>query len=217
VVVDENGQPLNTTGSEDTTTVGGSDPWWTSGGIKYAVVTSADDCPEGTSAGSTCWVDANPITYALQKIDNEGLVPTDGNLYVLAGSYTENVVIDAISGNGNLSKLKGLIGESSGTVSLTGSISISNTTLGFTLSGFTIDGSVSLNQNSGILTLNDLYIQNDSGTGLTVEKQNGNVIMTNVQSRDNHGDGAHIDNSVSSSVRSASPTAPSTTTTMKAT
>ena len=194
IMVDENGDALDLASQESAEAIASSDPWWIAGGLKYAVVALDKDCPEGTTLGSTCWKDTNPITYALQQIDT-GLVPTDGKLYVLEGSYEEDVTIDGGSGNGYLSGLKGLIGAGSGSVTLTGNVSVSNTTLGFTLSGFTIDGSVTLDHNSGALVLDDLYIQNDSGDGLTVDHHNGSVKMSNVQSRDNTGDGAHIDNS----------------------
>jgi Bacterial pre-peptidase C-terminal domain. len=198
VVVDENGEALDLASQKSADAVASSDPWWIVAGVKYAVVADESDCPTGTTFGSTCWVNEDPITYALQQIDG-GLVPTDGKLYVLAGNYEEDVMIDGTSGSGNLGKLKGLIGAGSGLVTLTGSITIRNTTLGFTLSGFTIDGSVMLSNNSGALVLDDLYIQNGSGDGLTVSGQNGSVKMTSVQSRGNLGDGARIDNCAAAS------------------
>jgi len=193
VVIDESGTALDLASQESAKAIDASDPWWISGGIKYAVVASESACPEGTAYGSTCWVNEDPISYALQQIDT-GLVPTDGKLYVLAGSFEEDVVIDATGGNGYLVGLKGLIGEGSGSVTLTGSISISNTPLGFTLSGFTVNGSVTLTNNSGALVLEDLYISNPAGNGLTVSGHNGTVKVNNVQSRGNAGDGARIDN-----------------------
>ena len=182
---------------ENADIIASSDPWWIVSGTKYMVVLDAGDCPTGT-LGSTYWADAHPIEYALTLIDSNGWVPSDGKLYVEAGDYSDTVVIDGSGGNGYLSTLKGLVGAGSGVINLTGSISISNTTSGFTLSGFSVLGSVSLDSNSGSLYLDDLYIQNDSGDGLTVTNQNGNVTVTNVQSRDNRGDGAHIDNTTAS-------------------
>ncbi|NPV41217.1 MAG: hypothetical protein HPY72_07745 [Anaerolineae bacterium] len=195
VVVNENGEVLDLASQESAEAVASSDPWWIVAGVKYAVVADESDCP---SDAATCWVNEDPITYALQQIDG-GLVPTDGKLYVLAGNYEEDVTIDGTSGSGNLGKLKGLMGAGSGLVTLTGSITIRNTTLGFTLSGFTIDGSVTLTNNSGALVLDDLYIQNDSGDGLTISGHNGSVKMTSVQSRGNLGDGARIDNRAAAS------------------
>ena len=194
VISDENGDALDLASEASAEAISSGDPWWISGGVKYAVVLNEADCP---SDAGTCWVDAQPIEYALNIIDTNGLVSSDGKLYVEAGDYTDNVVIDGASGNGNLSRLTGLIGSSSGTVSLTGSISISNTISGFTLSGFTVYGEVTLDNNSGNLNLSDLYIENDSGDGLTVTNQNGSVTVTNVQSRNNRGDGAVINNTAS--------------------
>jgi len=197
VISDENGEALDMASQESAEKIASGDPWWMVGTTKYMVVLDAGDCPSGT-LGTTCWADAKPIEYALSLIDSNGWVPSDGKLYVEAGDYSDTVVIDGASGNGNLSTLKGLVGSGSGTITLTGSISISNTTAGFTLSGFTILGSVSLDSNSGSLYLDDLYIQNDSSDGLTVSNQNGSVTVTNVQSRDNQGDGARIDNTAAS-------------------
>ena len=199
VLSDENGEPLDMASQESADAVSTGDPWWISDGVKYAVVFNEGDCPSDTIYGSTCWANEKPIEYALSLIDGNNLVPTDGKLYVEEGDYTDDVIIDGSSGNGNLSGLKGLIGSGSGVVTLTGSINISNTTSGFTLSGFTVNGSISLDNNSGSLTLKDLYISNDSGDGLNVTNQNGSVYLSNVQSRGNKGDGANIDNTASSS------------------
>lgn len=199
VLSDENGEPLDMASQESADAVASGDPWWISGGVKYAVVFSEGDCPSDTVYGSTCWANDYPIEHALSLIDGNNLVPSDGKLYVEAGNYSDNVVIDGSSGNGNLSGLTGLIGSGSGTITLTGSINISNTTSGFTLSGFTVNGAVSLDNNSGSLYLEDLYISNENGDGLNVTNQNGSVYLTNVQSRGNKGDGANIDNTASTS------------------
>ena len=197
VLTDEDGNELDMASQDSADAVAAGDPWWISGGVKYAVVFNSADCPSGTSYGSTCWADTRPIEYALSIIDTNGYVPSDGKLYVEAGVYSDNVVIDGSSGNGYLSSLTGLIGSSSGLVTLNGSISISNTLSGFTLSGFSVYGEVTLNNNAGDLNLSDLYIENSSGDGLTVDNQNGNVTITNMQSRNNKGDGAVIDNTAS--------------------
>lgn len=194
VLTDENGNPLDITSQESANAIASGDPWWIVGSVKYAVVFNSADCPEGTTYGSTCWDSTTPIEEALSKIDSEGLIPSDGKLYVEAGDYIDNVVIDGASGNGNLSSLRGLVGTGSGAVTLNGNISISNTTSGFTLSGFTINGEVTLDNNSGNLYLEDLYIHNENGDGLIVTNQSGRVYLTNVQSRGNKGDGARIDN-----------------------
>ncbi|MDK2980712.1 MAG: hypothetical protein PWQ55_1059 [Chloroflexota bacterium] len=197
VLSDADGEAIDPASADGAEKIASGDPWWMVGTTKYMVVLDAGDCPIGT-LDVTCWADPHPIEHALSLIDSNGWVPSDGKLYVEAGDYSDTVVIDGSSGNGNLSGLKGLVGSGSSLINLTGSISISNTISGFTLSGFTVLGSVSLDSNSGSLYLDDLYIQNDSGDGLTVTNHNGNVSVTNVQSRDNHGDGAHIDNTAAS-------------------
>ena len=195
VLSDANGDAIDLASQESAKKIVSGDPWWMVGTTKYMVVLDAGDCPDGT-LDSTCWANAKPIEHALYLIESEGWIPSDGKLYVEAGDYTDTVMIDGSSGN--LSTFKGLVGAGSGTVTLTGSISISNTTAGFTLSGFSVLGSVTLDGNSGSLYVDDLYIQNDSGDGLTVSNHNGSVTVTNVQSRDNKGDGARIDNTAAS-------------------
>ena len=194
VLSDEDGEPLDLASQESADIVSNGDPWWISGGVKYAVVYSEGDCPPDTVYGSTCWAHEDPIEQALYLIGNDNLIPADGKLYVEAGVYDDDVVIDGSNFN-----LTGLIGSGSGEVALTGTVSINNTTSGFTFSGFSVSGSVSLDNNIGSLYLEDLYITNDSGDGLNVTNQNGNVYLNNVQSRDNKGDGANIDNTASSS------------------
>ena len=108
VISDENGEALDLASQESADIIASSDPWWLVGSTKYMVVLDAGDCPTGT-LGTTCWADAKPIEYALYLIDFNGWVPSDGTLYVEAGDYSDTVVIDGSSGNGNLSTLKGLV------------------------------------------------------------------------------------------------------------
>jgi hypothetical protein len=205
-LVDSSGQPMNLASQESAAAMVAGDPWWISGGIKYAVVLPPTPesglpagfyCPPGTTYGITCTENSAPINEALRIIDTNNLVPTDGILNVESGNFSDVVVIDGLSGNGKLASLKGLLGLGPTVSNLTGSISVSNTLYGFTLSGFTVDGGVSFENNTGNLLIQNLYIQNDSGDGLVVENQNGTVELKNVQSRGNKGDGARIDNSAS--------------------
>ena len=199
VLVDEAGEPLDMASQESAVTISGGDPWWISGGVKYAVVFTDQFCPLGTSeAAGTCWkVTENAISTALEKIDTLNLLPTDGMVVVENGNYAENVVIDGLGGNGVLKSLKGILGMGSNMSFITGNITISNTIAGFTLKGFTIDGGVVVAGNTGALVLQDLYITNTNGDGLVVENHTGTVELNGVQSRNNKGDGGRINNSAS--------------------
>ena len=199
ILVDETGEPLDMASQESADTISGGDPWWISGGVKYAVVFTDQFCPLGTSeAAGTCWkVTENAISTALEKIDTLNLLPTDGMVVVENGNYAENVVIDGLGGNGVLKSLKGILGMGSNMSFITGNITISNTIAGFTLKGFTIGGGVVVAGNTGALVLQDLYITNTNGDGLVVENHTGTVELNGVQSRNNKGDGGRINNSAS--------------------
>ena len=140
-VVNENGEVLDFASAETEEILSGADPYWTVGTQLYAVVTNSLLCPAGTSFGTTCWVNGSPISYALSQIDTLNLLPTNGILNVLGGTYTENVTVNGLSGFGVLSNLKGIIGVNGlALTTINGNVSISNTLTGFTLSGFTING-----------------------------------------------------------------------------
>lgn len=199
VLVNKSGNVLDMASQESEDVILGGDPWWISGGVKYAVIFTDQFCPLGTSeAAGTCWkVAENAISTALEKIDTLNLLPTDGMVVVENGNYAENVVIDGLGGNGVLKSLKGILGMGSNMSFITGNITISNTIAGFTLKGFTIDGGVVVSGNTGALVLQDLYIHNANGDGLVVENHTGTVELNSVQSRNNKGDGGRINNSAS--------------------
>ena len=199
VLVNSSGEKLDMASQDSADAISGGDPWWISGGVKYAVVFESQFCPLGTSeAGGTCWkVTDDAITTALDKIDTLNLLPIDGMLYVENGDYEEDVTVDGLSGNMVLRNLKGILGLGSSMTNLTGNVTVNNTIAGFTLMGFNIEGGVTFNNNNGSLILKDLYITNDNGDGLVVENHNGSVEMNNVQSRSNKGDGARINNTAS--------------------
>ncbi|HUV16350.1 MAG TPA: right-handed parallel beta-helix repeat-containing protein [Pelolinea sp.] len=198
LLVDSSGEALDMASQESAESLSAGDPWWISGGVKYAVVFPSQFCPLGTSElDGTCWKSDQPITAALEKIDTLNLLPSDGMVFVENGDYAEDVLVDGLAGNMVLQSLKGILGFGSSMVNLTGNITVTNTIAGFTLMGFTVDGGVVFSNNTGNLKLKDLYITNDSGDGLVVENHNGPVELTDVQSRDNKGDGARIDNSAS--------------------
>jgi hypothetical protein len=181
---------------------GGGDPYWFVGGKKYAVVTNISLCPAGVES---CWISATPIQEALNRIENENLLPSDRKLYVEAGTYNEGL----ISFEGDLLRqMTGLIGiDGSAATIINGDLYFPELTSGFTLSGFTINGGVQMDsQVAGNLTLQDLDIQNPDGPGIMIgepvyDEENewwsyyvnrGNVTLTNVNSSGNAGAGAVI-------------------------
>ena len=187
-LVDENGEEVDISDESSSS----SDPWWYVGSVKYAFVSDAGDCP---SDAAYCGVSSTPIQAALDYMDDNDLVPSDGILHVEADDYTEDITVDGSSGNGNLSSLKGIVSEGSSTdTSITGTVTISNTTSGFTLSGFTITGSLTLSDNTGTLKLSDVTVTSSSGTGITIENQNGTVIVEEVAADSNTTNGMVIDN-----------------------
>ena len=209
-IVDEEGEALDMASEEDAELANGGDPYWKVGTQYYSVVESEVDCYPGTSvAAGTCWLSSTPIATALEKIENEGLLPSDRKLYVMAGEYNGDLDIDGFF----LSQLNGLIGvDGSGVTVINGDVTVANNTGGFTLSGFTINGGVEITDSMGNVVLEDLNVSNDSGDGIKVynkewyyynegtglyeqgdgPKFNGTVKLENVNSSNNLGMGAHI-------------------------
>ncbi len=192
VIQNNEGETLDMASQEGLEVVSSADPWWMVGKLKYAIVKTGGTCPDDAFY---CEFADLPISYALDYMDANNLVPTDGILHVEADTYTEDVTINGTNGNGYLAKLKGLVSEgtSSNTV-INGNISISNTVLGFTLSGFRIDGYVSLRFNTGTMNLSDLDVSSSNSSGIFIDNQNGAVNVDNVKSNNNTQHGLYLDN-----------------------
>ena len=191
-VVDENGDEVDTTSESSAEIISSADPWWIVNGVKYAYVKTGGTCP---SDATYCYESDTPISSALAYMDENGLIPSDGILHIEADSYTEDITVDGSSGYGNLSTLKGIV--SSGTSSdttITGTITISNTTSGFTLIGMTIIGQLEITGNIGTITLTDVTVESSSGTGITITNQNGAVTMDQVKADNNATNGMYVDN-----------------------
>jgi hypothetical protein len=113
-------------------------------------------CPDGT-LGITCWnslPDGNPIQDAINYIRDTSGLKTDGKIYVEYADYAGNVAIDGSAGNSYLIKgLFGLANTNGDFPTIGGSVSINNLYGGFTLSGFTITGGVSITDSAGNLVL----------------------------------------------------------------
>ena len=195
-VVDENGDEVDTTSESSAEIISSADPWWIVNGVKYAYVKSGGTCP---SDATYCYESDTPISSALAYMDENGVIPSDGILHIEADSYTEDITVDGASGYGNLSTLKGIV--SSGTSSdttITGTITISNTTSGFTLIGMTIIGQLEISGNIGTITLSDVTVESSSGAGITITDQDGAVNVDQVKADNNATYGMYIDNTASS-------------------
>jgi hypothetical protein len=128
----------------------------------------------GCGSLGPCVESSTPIQTAIDYLNGTdanspwyltgGATPDDGTIYVEAGTYTEDVIIDGLHWNGgaNTPAALTLSGASSGTTILDGSVFIANMNI-FTLSGFTVvDADHSENPtgivavaNTGTLTLSD--------------------------------------------------------------
>ena len=194
LLVDDAGQALDLASQASAEKISNADPRWLVGTQWYSVVANESSCYPGTSvADNTCFVETDHfITFAINKMTDTGM-PTDGKLFVEAGDYTEDVVIDSTR-----SLLNGLIGvDGSALTTINGNISITNNINGFTLSGFTIKGGVSILDSSGTLLLEDLNVKNPGGKGIIIGVRNtaphqGAVTLKDVQSNGNTADGATI-------------------------
>jgi len=198
-LVDEDGAALDMASQEGLEVVSSADPWWMVGPVKYAIIKTGGTCPSDTTAGVTCFESGTPISAALSYMDTNNLVPTDGILHVEADTYTEDVTINGTNGNGYLANLKGLVSDgTSNDTFIIGNVSISNTLLSFTLSGFNIDGHVLIQDNTGTLTLTDLDVSDPTDNGILIEDHNGVVNVDQVKSNNNAKFGLFLDNTAGS-------------------
>jgi hypothetical protein len=194
-VVDAGGQEVSLG-----TTASGGDPRWQVGKQWYSVTYTGGDCYPGTVLDTTCFAydpSVSLVDMALGLMVNNGCFPGNGLLYVDAGEYL------GFSLNQNHSGLKGIIGtDGSANTTINGNIEVVSNFGGFTLSGFTINGGLSLEQCNGNLVLSDLLVSNPNGHGVVIGKDLGdddgyyvhfgNVTLTDVHSSGNNGAGARI-------------------------
>lgn len=172
------------------------DPWFMVGTIKHSY-TNIQDAVDAVAGG---------------------LIPSDGFIYVDAGDLPDQVVL--IDGSDpDVAKLKGIVGhvnadtlqpdailsfDASGSI-----IKVRNKMNGFILKGFNISGDstnpvpmansgvVDLMDNGGSVLLQDL-VTHDASTNpaIRIVSHNGPVTFKNIDSSDNHGSGAVINNTL---------------------
>ena len=197
-LTDADGVPLEFASQESAQALTGADPYFYNGGIKYQFLPYGMTCPAGT-AGMTCWVSApgdNPIQDAIEYINASGKLPGDRKIYVESGEYDGDVHIDT-STEIFSSLLNGLIGVYNSATEtrpvINGNVFINQNIFGFTLSGFTINGSLTVTNSIGTLVLDDLDVTSPSGDGINIHDQDGNIEIKNTRSSGNYGSGAIID------------------------
>ena len=183
-LVNEAGEVLPLASQETAEAISTADPYFTSGGITYRFFAAGGMC--GIYPPGTCFDGlAQPITSALTYIQNNATIPTDGKIYVEAGTY------GAVTINGslpNMSTIKGLVGvDGLASTIINGNVSISNTLTGFTLSGFTINGMLIIDTNTGTLNLENLDVNYTAAVNhpIYVYNHKGSINVKQVKSSGN--------------------------------
>lgn len=192
-LADTSDEPLDMASEESAQALTGADPYFYVGATMYQFLPDGLLCDSGTE-GVTCWVSApgdNPIQDAIDYINTNAILPSDRKIYVESGTYTGDVTIDTSSAIFS-SMLYGLIGAGSSTTTINGNVLINQNISGFTLSGFTINGGLTVLDSTGTLILDDLDVTNPNGDGITVENQSGNVFIKKSRSNGNSGCGAVV-------------------------
>ncbi len=193
------------------------DPSFTVAGTTYTF--SAADCDPATGGAQAC---TNPIQASVNFLNGtaatspwfgSGAMPDDSNIYVEAGTYAEDVVINGIAGwnsGANTPAYLGIIGAGSGSTTLDGSFSTTDMS-GITLSGFTVKdvdasgnvSSITADHNTGTLKLGDIVVISTGpgadpadhvGDGIHVIDHAGDILLTNVDASNNSDMGAWLDN-----------------------
>jgi hypothetical protein len=195
-LVGADGEPLPLTEVETAQILSAADPYFKVGTITYRFLPAGGDCspyPVGT-----CFVSfpgVNPIQDAIDYIVTNSILPTDRKIYVESGAYSGVglVSLDAIA-NPFLKSINGLIGAGSGTTTISENLEIKGTTLGFTLSGFTVTGGILFQSNIGTLNISDVTVSNPVGRGIEISPHSGPVNLTYVSARWNAAEGVVISN-----------------------
>ncbi len=152
-LVDETGEPLALATEDAAEALAGGDPWY-----KVGTTTYYFKFPGGCGATPNCQESPTPIELALTNINNTGVLPSDGFIYVEAGTYTDSVLVNASAPGSIYKGLKGFIGtvvNGVPTAVLNHRFNINSVESGFTIKGFEINYNINT---AGI------YIVNSKGT-----------------------------------------------------
>jgi hypothetical protein len=211
VLTNAQGETVSLATTEAAPILTAGDPWFKVGLITYHFLsgTFPNTCANLYPSDPNCHEAVDPIWAAIDYIGTNGTIPTDGIVHVEAGNYPGTDV--TINGtNPNIAKLKGLVGHLSPTTNLPdailtpGIIEISDMPGAFLLSGFNISGpypggqTVSLQNNAGTITLQDMVVTNlGSGSGTVAIRavQKGSIVLTRVDSSGNESNAVDLNNS----------------------
>jgi hypothetical protein len=147
VVQNESGEALPLASQEAAEAVASAaDPYFYDiNGEKYSYM-----FPGQCGTTPNCTESDTPIQAAVYAFrDNQNAT---GEIFILAGTYNEDVYITGYSGN--LANLTGLIGASSGSTTINGLLDAYSLPNAFTLSGFTFTNSVLINSDSDVVVDN---------------------------------------------------------------
>jgi hypothetical protein len=191
VVVDSSGDALSLASQEaaDTLDSSSADPFFWDG-TQYVGYSASGVC--AAQVTGSCTTTATPLADAIAAFGATNTAT--GSIYVAAGTYAANVIID---GNvGNLNNLTGLVGEGSGATTLNGNVQLQNMNIGtnvFTFQGFTLNGGFTAVSNTNTLNITDIVQQVSFLGGFTIQNHTGNVTLTDVDASGNRaGAGANF-------------------------
>jgi hypothetical protein len=216
VVINEDGTPEPLATQEAAAILANGDPYFDNGGGVVIGYSASGTCPNPPVLPANCITSTTPIQAAVNAYNASSTA--NGPINVEAGTYAENVSIDAASGY--LSNLTGLIGEGSGTTTITGSISVVNLSNPFALSGFTVQNSTVngiLIVSSGNVAVDDVVVTGAAGDGAVIDTCNydiingicttsGSVSVTNSQFNTNTDDGLYVDSGAGVTVSNVTTT-----------
>jgi hypothetical protein len=182
--------------ADPTTPILSTDPFFTYLGDTYRFAEASDYCTINFTGDPNCFQGLpNPIQAAINWLSSNDAAPDNSTVYVEDGFYTNDDVV--INGGAwttttptqlNLQSLNG-----SGVTTIDGSVTISLME-NFILQGFTLTGMIDSNNNQGTLTITDVVVDGTGGTGVAIGAHDGDVMLDSVQSNNNDGSGATIDN-----------------------
>jgi hypothetical protein len=199
VLVDVQGEPLIMASNETSAKLAAPDPYFVVGTTTYRFFANVDVCSTVYPGDPYCFdgKGAGVIQSAVDYIKEYGTIPTDYKIYVESGDYgIADVNIDG--SQPFLATINGLIGlNTTGTNPIiNGNVNLNALTSGFTLKGFTINGSVSIVNSTGNLLLEDLDVTSTTDSGIKIGTQTtyhpGAAILKDVKSSGNTGKGAQI-------------------------
>jgi hypothetical protein len=206
VLSDQSGEPVTLAGRASEELIATGDPYFTVGSTTYHFFNEGYG---GCGSDPYCFVYSvdssrpymeGPIQMALYYMADHGLIPTDRKLYIGAGTYTENVYVDATWPS--VSGLLAIVGtgDTPDQVVINGSIYVKRFPTGFTIQNLTVNNitdpefaAIWIENNTGTIKLTDVnaHATQEDSSGIVIA-HNGTVELTRVNSSNNAYIGARI-------------------------